>query len=110
MLEFFFKFTSGGRKPLLFLNAAEVCSRLAFICDFKVAVFCQSFTDTSDDVSAVVIEMGKALQHRGQNGGGIAVKPKGKLIKVYKEAKAFNDIFKSVDLLDIQSLRGEDRK
>jgi len=66
-----------------------------------------SFTDTSDDVSAVVIEMGKALQHRGQNGGGIAVKPKGKLIKVYKEAKAFNDIFKSVDLLDIQSLRGE---
>ena len=52
-----------------------------------------SFTDTSDDVSAVVIEMGKALQHRGQNGGGIAVKPKGKLIKVYKEAKAFNDIF-----------------
>ena len=66
-----------------------------------------SFTDTSDDVSAVVIEMGKALQHRGQNGGGIAVKPKGKLIKVYKEAKAFNDIFKSVDLLDVQSLRGE---
>jgi len=48
MLEFFFKFTSGGRKPLLFLNAVEVCSRLAFICDFKVAVFCQSVINTLD--------------------------------------------------------------
>ncbi|KKR88097.1 MAG: Amidophosphoribosyltransferase [Candidatus Curtissbacteria bacterium GW2011_GWA1_41_11] len=66
-----------------------------------------SFTDTSDDVSAVVIEMGKALQHRGQNGGGIAVKAKGKLIKVYKKSQAFNEIFKSVDLIEEQSLRGE---
>jgi len=32
--------------------------------------------------------MGKALQHRGQNGGGVAVKGKGKLLKVYKKAKA----------------------
>jgi len=65
------------------------------------------YSTSADDVTGVAIEMGKALQHRGQNGGGIAVKSKGKLIKVYKRSRAFNDIFKSVDLLDEQSLRGE---
>lgn len=65
------------------------------------------YTQKNQDVSGVTIEMGKALQHRGQNGGGIAVKSRGKLIKVYKQAKAFNEIFRSVDLLDEQSLRGE---
>ncbi len=64
-------------------------------------------TNSQKDVSGVTIEMGKALQHRGQNGGGIAVKARGKLIKVYKEAKAFNEIFRSTDLLDEHSLRGE---
>lgn len=66
-----------------------------------------SFAEINADVSGVVIEMGKALQHRGQNGGGIATKPNGKLIKVYKEAKAFNEIFRSTSILDEQSLRGE---
>src|SRR3989304_2099713 len=51
--------------------------------------------------------MGKALQHRGQNGGGIAVKGFGKTMKIYKKAKAFNEIFRSVDLLKENSLQGE---
>ena len=54
-----------------------------------------------------VIEMGKALQHRGQNGGGVAVKPQGKILKVYKKARAFNEIFSSVDVIEDHSLRGE---
>jgi len=54
-----------------------------------------------------VIEMGKALQHRGQNGGGVAVKPQGKTLKVYKKARAFNEIFSSVDVIEDHSLRGE---
>ncbi len=66
-----------------------------------------AFSNSGEDVSGVVIEMGKALQHRGQNGGGIAVKGKGKLIKVFKKAQAFNEIFRSVDLIDEHSLRGE---
>lgn len=55
----------------------------------------------------IVVEMGKALQHRGQNGGGVAVKAKGKLLKIYKKSKAFNEIFKSVDVIEENSLRGE---
>ncbi|KKS02590.1 MAG: hypothetical protein UU53_C0001G0135 [Candidatus Curtissbacteria bacterium GW2011_GWC2_41_21] len=51
--------------------------------------------------------MGKALQHRGQNGGGVAVKPQGKILKVYKKARAFNEIFSSVDVIEDHSLRGE---
>lgn len=65
------------------------------------------FAKPPNNVSNVVVEMGKALQHRGQNGGGLAVKAHGKLIKVYKRSRAFNEIFKSVDLIDEQSLRGE---
>lgn len=55
----------------------------------------------------IVVEMGKALQHRGQNGGGVAVKGKGKLLKVYKKSQAFNEIFKSIDVIEENSLRGE---
>lgn len=55
----------------------------------------------------IVVEMGKALQHRGQNGGGVSVKAKGKLIKIFKKAQAFNEIFKSVDVIEENSLRGE---
>ncbi|MEK7581089.1 MAG: class II glutamine amidotransferase [Patescibacteria group bacterium] len=55
----------------------------------------------------IAVEMGKALQHRGQNGGGVAVKGKGKLLKVYKKAKAFNEIFNSVEVVEDHSLRGE---
>ena len=54
-----------------------------------------------------MVEMGKALQHRGQNGGGLAVKAHGKLIKVFKKARAFNEIFRSVDIIEKNSLRGE---
>jgi len=66
-----------------------------------------SYSQTSDDVSGVIIEMGKALQHRGQNGGGIATKTYGKLLKVHKEARAFNEIFRSKELIEEQSLKGE---
>ncbi len=59
------------------------------------------------NASNVVIEMGKALQHRGQNGGGIATKAHGKTLKVYKKAKAFNEVFRSTDVIDENSLRGE---
>lgn len=59
------------------------------------------------NASNIVVEMGKALQHRGQNGGGIAVKGKGKLLKIYKKAKPFNEIFKSVDVVEENALRGE---
>ncbi len=55
----------------------------------------------------IVVEMGKALQHRGQNGGGVAVKGKGKLLKVFKKALPFNEVFKSVDVVEENSLRGE---
>lgn len=55
----------------------------------------------------IVVEMGKALQHRGQNGGGVAVKGRGKLLKVFKKAKPFNEVFKSVDVVEENSLRGE---
>lgn len=57
--------------------------------------------------TSVVIEMGKALQHRGQNGGGVAVKANGKMIKIYKRAQAFNEIFKSTEVIEEHSLRGE---
>ncbi len=55
----------------------------------------------------IVIEMGKALQHRGQNGGGVAVKAKGKLLKIYKKAKPFNEIFNSISVVEDRALRGE---
>ena len=64
------------------------------------------FATRSVNASNVVIEMGKALQHRGQNGGGIATKARGKLIKVFKKAQAFNEIFRSIDTVDENSLRG----
>lgn len=66
-----------------------------------------SFAASDNNVTNVVIEMGKALQHRGQNGGGIAVKPQGKLVKVYKKALAFNEIFRSIDIIEENSLQGE---
>ena len=66
-----------------------------------------AFAPHGVNVSNVVIEIGKALQHRGQNGGGIAVKAKGKMIKVFKKARAFNEIFQSVDVVEENSLRGE---
>ncbi len=59
------------------------------------------------NVSNVVVEMGKALQHRGQNGGGLAVKALGKTMKVYKEARAFTEVFHSTDVIEDHSLRGE---
>lgn len=59
------------------------------------------------NASNVVIEMGKALQHRGQNGGGVAVKGEGKLLKVYKKAKPFNEVFRSINVVEENSLRGE---
>ncbi len=57
--------------------------------------------------SNIVIEMGKALQHRGQNGAGIAVKARGKLLKVFKKARAFNEVFTSPDVIDDNFLKGE---
>lgn len=59
------------------------------------------------NASSVTIEMGKSLQHRGQNGGGLAVKPLGRVMKVYKEARAFTEVFHSTDVVDQHSLRGE---
>lgn len=61
------------------------------------------------DVSAtsVVIEIGKALQHRGQNGAGVAVKGRGKLLKIYKRANAFNQVFSSTEVIEENALRGE---
>jgi len=55
----------------------------------------------------IVVEMGKALQHRGQNGGGVAVKSNGKLLKIYKKNRPFNEIFRSVEVIEDHSLRGE---
>ena len=66
-----------------------------------------SLAGPETNVSNVVVEMGKALQHRGQNGGGLAVKPLGKTMKVYKEARAFNEVFHSTDVIEDNSLRGE---
>ena len=66
-----------------------------------------SYSATSPNVTNVVVEMGKALQHRGQNGGGVAVKASGKLIKIYKKSQAFNELFRSVDVIEEHSLRGE---
>lgn len=59
------------------------------------------------NASSIAVEMGKALQHRGQNGGGLAVKALGKTMKVYKEARAFNEVFHSTEVIDDHSLRGE---
>src|SRR3989344_5881162 len=59
------------------------------------------------NVTNIVIEMCKALQHRGHNGGGVAVKPSGRMLKVYKKARAFNEIFRSVNVVEENSLRGE---
>ncbi len=66
-----------------------------------------SYAAPGTDVSGVTIEMGKALQHRGQSGGGLAVKSRGKVMKVHKEARAFNEIFHSTEVIDEHSLRGE---
>jgi amidophosphoribosyltransferase len=65
------------------------------------------FAPPKINASNVAIEMGKALQHRGQNGGGIAVKARGKTMKVYKQAQAFTEIFHSTEIVDEHSLRGE---
>lgn len=65
------------------------------------------FAPAGINASGVVIEMGKALQHRGQNGGGVAVKPQGKLLKIHKKAQAFNEVFRSIDVVEENSLRGE---
>lgn len=65
------------------------------------------FAPPEINASNVVIEMGKALQHRGQNGGGVAVKPQGQILKVYKESGAFNEVFHAMDVIDEHSLRGE---
>jgi len=59
------------------------------------------------NASNIVVEMGKALQHRGQNGGGLGVKAQGKLLKIYKKTQAFNEIFRSVEVIEENSLRGE---
>lgn len=66
-----------------------------------------SYSFAEQNVANVVIEMGKALQHRGQNGGGVAVKAKGRLLKVFKKSQAFNELFRSLDIIEEQSLRGE---
>ena len=66
-----------------------------------------SYAAPGTDVSGVAIEMGKALQHRGQNGAGLAVKARGKMLKVFKEARAFNEVFHSTEIVDEHSLRGE---
>ncbi|MDP2632975.1 MAG: class II glutamine amidotransferase [Candidatus Curtissbacteria bacterium] len=66
-----------------------------------------SLAQPDNNVSNVVVEMGKALQHRGQNGGGLAVKALGKTLKVYKEARAFNEVFHSTEVIEDNSLRGE---
>ena len=66
-----------------------------------------SLATPGTNVSSVVIEMGKALQHRGQNGGGLAVKDFGKVMKVYKEARAFTEVFHSTDVIEEHALRGE---
>lgn len=66
-----------------------------------------SVTKNGVNASNIVIEMGKALQHRGQNGGGVAVKAKGKLLKIFKQARAFNEIFRSLEVVEEHSLRGE---
>ncbi len=65
------------------------------------------YSEKNVSVTNVVIEMGKALQHRGQNGGGIAVKAKGKLVKVFKKSRAFNEIFRSVGIVEENSLKGK---
>jgi len=57
--------------------------------------------------SNIVVEMGKALQHRGQNGAGLAVKARGKLLKVFKKARAFNEVFTSTEVIDDNFLKGE---
>ena len=65
-----------------------------------------AFAGRGKNVTNVVIEMGKALQHRGQNGGGVAVKGLGKTLKVFKKSHAFGEIFRSVDVIEDNSLRG----
>lgn len=65
------------------------------------------FAPPKINASNVVIEMGKALQHRGQNGGGVAVKARGRTMKVYKRAQAFNEVFRSIDIVEENSLHGE---
>ncbi|MBI3282525.1 class II glutamine amidotransferase [Candidatus Curtissbacteria bacterium] len=65
------------------------------------------FAPKDINASNVTVEMGKSLQHRGQNGGGLAVKPLGRVMKVYKEAKAFTEVFHSTEVIDDNSLRGE---
>lgn len=66
-----------------------------------------SYAASDTNVTNIVVEMGKALQHRGQNGGGIGVKARGKLLKIYKESRAFNEIFSSIEIIEENSLRGE---
>lgn len=65
------------------------------------------FAPPKISASSVAIEMGKALQHRGQNGGGVAVKALGKTMKIYKQARAFTEIFHSTEVIEEYSLRGE---
>jgi len=66
-----------------------------------------SFASRGTNVTNIAVEMGKALQHRGQNGGGVAVKSFGKPLKVFKKSQAFNEIFRSVAVVERNSLKGE---
>ena len=66
-----------------------------------------SYAAPGVNVSNVVVEMGKAVQHRGQNGAGLAVKARGKMMKVYKQARAFNEVFSSLETIEENSLQGE---
>jgi len=76
----------------------------------KIREYCGlagSFASRGTNVTNIAVEMGKALQHRGQNGGGVAVKGLGKTLKVFKKAQSFGEIFRSVDVIEDNSLRGE---
>ena len=80
----------------------NVCGKIREYCGLA-----GSFASRGTNVTNIAVEMGKALQHRGQNGGGVAVKGLGKTLKVFKRARAFGEIFRSVDVIENNSLRGE---
>ncbi len=59
------------------------------------------------DAAPLVTVMGKSLEHRGQEGGGVGTKIHGGIFRYYREGESFNQIFNSEKVLARHGLNGE---
>lgn len=60
-----------------------------------------------EDAAPIAAKVGAELQHRGQEGGGIATKQLEGGFNIFRSGKRFGLAFSSTDVLDQQKLKGE---